>query len=263
MPMYNLIEYSDNYSGKSGSLWQFKRDRIPANNADLSVDNSQLFKYKAALVRKMADAANNTNSSVKNATIVVPLKHLSNFRRSLEISLINCKIYLELNWIENCLLPSDGDSGKFKIMDPKLHFPIVTLSTKDNVNLTKQLNNGFKRSVYWNNQTIPAKTIKKGKNIYESLSASFQGFKRLFVFVYFIAANDANNEAGIKNNKRYFLPRGEINNCNVLIDGRNFHDQPISYLIKQQDEVRKASTGNGDGYTTGCQIMLILKAITD
>ena len=79
MPMYNLIEYSDNYSDTSGSLWQFKRDEVPANNADLSVNNYQLFKYKAALVGKTADAVNNTNSSVKNTKIAVPLKYLSSF----------------------------------------------------------------------------------------------------------------------------------------------------------------------------------------
>ena len=73
MPMYNLIEYSDNYSDTSGSLWQFKRDEVPANNADLSIDNSKLFKYKAALVGKTANAVNNTNSSVKNTKTVVPL----------------------------------------------------------------------------------------------------------------------------------------------------------------------------------------------
>ena len=61
--------------------------------------------------------------------------------------LINFKIHLELNWIEDCILSSDQDSTKFKIMDAKLHVPVVTSSTKDNVNLTKQLNNGFKRSV--------------------------------------------------------------------------------------------------------------------
>ena len=104
------------------------------------------------------DAVNNTNSSVKIKKIVVPLKYLSNFWRSLEMLLINCEIHLELNCIEECILSRDGDSAKFKIMDAKLHVPLVTLSTEDNVNLTKQLNNGFKRSVYWNNyQTIPAK----------------------------------------------------------------------------------------------------------
>ena len=74
-----MIEYSDNYSDTSGSLWQFKRDEVPNNNADLTIDNSQSFKYKAALVGKAANAVNNTNSSVKNTKIIVPLKYLSNF----------------------------------------------------------------------------------------------------------------------------------------------------------------------------------------
>ena len=249
--MYKLIEYSDNYSDTSESLRQFKRDEVLANNADFGVDNSQSFKYKAALAGKTVDAVNNTNSSVKNTKIIVPLKYLNSFWRSLEMPLINCKIHLQLNWIEDCILPRDGDSAKFKIMDAKLHVPIVTLSTKDNVNLTKQLNDGFKRSIHWNNyHTIPAKVIEEGKNIYELLSTSFQGVKRLFVFAYFAVANDANDEAGIKNHKNYFLPREEINNYNVLIDGRNY-DQPINDLIKQYDEVRKVLTGKGDDYTTG------------
>ena len=99
MPMYNLIEYSDNYSDTSGSLWQFKRDEVPNNDADLSIDNSKSFKYKAAIVGKTADAAGG-NTFVKNTKIVVPLKYLSRFWRSLEMLLINCKIHLELNWIE-------------------------------------------------------------------------------------------------------------------------------------------------------------------
>ena len=165
---------------------------------------------------------------------------------------INCKVYLELNWIEDCILSSAENSAKFAITDAKLHVPIVTLSTKGSANLTKQLNEGFKRSVYWNSyETKPAKVIEQGKNIYELLNASFQGVKRLFVLAYFIAENE-NDEAGIKNNKNYFLPRGEIKNYNVLIDGRNFYDQPINDIIKQYDEVRKVSTGYGDDYTTGC-----------
>ena len=216
----------------------------------MTIDNSQSFKYKAALLGKTANAVNNTNSSVKEAKIVVPLKYLSNFWRSLEMPLINCKVYLELNWIEDCILSSAGDSAKFAITDAKLHVPIVTLSTKDSANLAKQLNEGFKRSVYWNSyETKPAKVIEKGKNLYELLNASFQGVKRLFVFAYFIA-DGGNDEAGIKDNRRYFLPRGEIKNYNVLIDGRNFYDQPINDIEKQYDEIRKISTGYGDDYIT-------------
>ena len=210
MPMYNLIEYSNNYSDISGSLWQFKRDAVPANNADLTINNSQLFKYKAALVGKTANH-NDGKSSVKDTKIVAPLKYLSNFWRSLEMPLINCKVYLELNWIEDCILSSAGDSAKFAITDAKLHVPIVTLSTKDSANLAKQLNEGFKRSVCWKSYEIkPGKVIEQGKNLYELLNASFQGVRRLFVLAYVVAAGAANDEAGIKDNKKYFLPRGEI-----------------------------------------------------
>ena len=88
----------------------------------------------------------------------------------------------------------------------------------------------------WKNS---AKVEEQGKNLYKLLDASLQ---RLFVFAYFIAAGSyADQEPGIKDNKKYFLPRGEIKNYNVLIDGRNFYDQPINDLIKQYDEVRKVS----------------------
>ena len=187
------------------------------------INNSKAFKYKAALLGKTA-YHNDGKSSVKDAKIVVPLKYLSNFWRSLEMPLINCKVYLELNWIEGCILSSAGDSTKFAITDTKLHVPIVTLSTKDSANLAKQLNEGFKRSAYWNSyETKPAKVTEKGKNLYGLLNASFQGVKRLLVLVYAIAepvgGNPADDTARIKDNKKYFLPRGEIKN--VLIDGRN------------------------------------------
>ena len=106
------------------------------------------------------------DSSRGDVKIAVPLKYLSNFWRSLEMPLISCKIYLELTWIENCVLPSAGRSATFIITDAKLHIPIVILSTKDNAKLAKQLNDGFKRSVYWNKyQTMPAKIITTKTNI--------------------------------------------------------------------------------------------------
>ena len=124
----------------SGSLRQFKRDEPPVNNADdLTIDNSQSLKYKAALVGKTKDAVNDTNSSVKSTKTVVPLKYLSNFWRSLEMPLINCSVHLELNWIEDCILSSAGDSAKFKITDATLHVPIVTLSTKDKSKFNKTI----------------------------------------------------------------------------------------------------------------------------
>ena len=210
MPMCHLIEYSDNYPDTSGSLWQFKRDEVPVDYTDLTVDNSQSFKYKAALLRKTAGTVNNTNSSVKEAKIVVSLNYLSNFRRSSEMPLINCKVYLELNWIEDWILSSAGNTAKLVITDVQLHVPIATLSTKDSTNLAKQLNEGFKRSVYWNSyETKPAKVIEQGKNIYELLNASFQGVKRLFVLAYFIA-DGGNDEAGIKDIKNIFFQEEKL-----------------------------------------------------
>ena len=114
----------------------------------MAVDNSQSFKYKAALVGKSTNAVGGTNSSVKNVRIVVPLTYLSNFWKSLEMPLINCKFFLELNWNEDCILASAGNSAKFEIKGAKLHALIVTLSTKDSANFTKQLSERFKTSVY-------------------------------------------------------------------------------------------------------------------
>ena len=94
MPMYNLIEYSDNYSDTSGSLWDFKRDEMD-NNANVTNDNNaSSFIYKASLIGKTE-----TNGTKKGVKIAVPLKYLSYFWRSLEIPLINCKIVLSLKWI--------------------------------------------------------------------------------------------------------------------------------------------------------------------
>ena len=95
MPMYNLIEYSDNYSDTSGSLWDFKRDEITNNANVTNDDNAPSFKYKANLITETE--ADGTEKGVK---IAVPLKYLSNFWRSLEMPLINCKVELSLTWNE-------------------------------------------------------------------------------------------------------------------------------------------------------------------
>ena len=159
MPMYNLIEYSDNYSDTSGSLWDFKRDEI-VNNADVTNDNNApSFKYKANLI------GNTENNGTKNGVkIAVPLKYLSNFWRSLEIPLINCEVELSLKWIENCVLTiatidadasaTGANSATFEITDAKLYDSIVTLSAENNAKLSKILSEGFKKSVYWNKYKV-------------------------------------------------------------------------------------------------------------
>ena len=76
-----------------------------------------------------------------------------------------------------------------------------------------------------------------------------QGVKRLFVLAYDATYDDG---AGIKNNRKYFLPKTKIKNYNVLFDGRNVYDQPINDLIKKYNEDRKTPIGQGDDYTTEC-----------
>ena len=101
MPMYNLIEYSYNYSDTSGSLWQFKRDEIEGD-VDLTNNNSSSFKYKSRFIGDPdADGANRKKEGVK---IAIPLKYLSNFWRSLKLPLINCKAEFLLKWYENCIV---------------------------------------------------------------------------------------------------------------------------------------------------------------
>ena len=115
------------------------KDEIEGN-VDLTVDannhipnNSSSYKYKSRLI---------TNRN--GVEIAVPLKYLSNFWRSLEILLINCKAELSLTWDENCILTSLAKNLTFTIADAKLYVPVVTLSIEDNVKLTKLLNEGFK-----------------------------------------------------------------------------------------------------------------------
>ena len=95
MPMYNLIEYSDNYQDSSATLYQYKLDESPETNAidDLTANNSSSFKYKISLLGDRNVVGGIVRLNVK---VVVPLKYLSNFFRSLEMPLINCKIKLNM-----------------------------------------------------------------------------------------------------------------------------------------------------------------------
>ena len=99
MPMYNLIEYSDNYQDSSATLYQYNRDEPPEANAtdDLTADNSSSFKYRINLLGNVTEVAGDAAGVRRlNVKVVVPLKYLSNFFRSLEMPLINCKIKLNL-----------------------------------------------------------------------------------------------------------------------------------------------------------------------
>ena len=101
MPMYNLIEYSDNYQDSSATLYQYKRDEPPEVDAvaDLTANNSDSLKYKIKLLGNVTEVTDDASDVRRlNVKVVVPLKYLSNFFRSLEMPLINCKIKLNLTW---------------------------------------------------------------------------------------------------------------------------------------------------------------------
>ena len=163
MPMYNLIKYSDNSSKTSGSLWQYYKD-YPNN----SLANSKSFKYKVKITGKTPQDGN-----TKDVEILVPLKYLSNFWRTLEMSLINCKVELILTWSKKYVISSATGETKFAITETKLHVPIVTLSTEDNAKFLQQLKSNFKRKITWNKYESSTKTFAQNRY--------FQRVKRLFV----------------------------------------------------------------------------------
>ena len=173
MPMYNLIEYSDNYQDSSATLYQYKRDEPPEDDAvaDLTNDNSRSFKYKVSLLGNPAVADNIARRSVK---VVAPLKYLSNFFRSLEMPLINCKIKLNLTWKKECVLSTNDGNAVFIINDTKLYVPVVTLSKEDNKDFIEQQNKRFQRSIYWNEYKTKETNADANVFKYINVDPSFQ-----------------------------------------------------------------------------------------
>ena len=171
MPMYNLMEYSDNYSKTSGSLWQYYKDGPNYNSTD-----SESFKYKVKFTGKTPD-----NGNTKDVEMIVPLKYLSNFWRTLEMLLINCEVKLELIWSKDCVITNSTGAGKFATTETKHYVPVVTLSTQDNAKLLQQLKSGFKRTINWNKYESSVRTFSQNRYLNYLINPSFQGVNRLFV----------------------------------------------------------------------------------
>ena len=224
MPMYNLIEYSDNYVKTSGSLWQYFRDE-PNNN----LEDSESFKSKIKITGKTPDDDNE-----KDVEIMVQLKYLSNFWRTLEMPLINCEVNLILTWPSTCVITNCTGARTFEISDTKLYVPVVTLSTEENAKLLQQLKSGFKRVNSWNKYLSKPELIRRNPNLNHLVEPSFQGINRLFVLA-FEGDTQRTSHSG------YYLPNVE-----------NFCDQPIKNNKVTYENIRKIATGQGDDYTTGC-----------
>ena len=248
MPMYNLIEYSDNYQDSSAILYQYKRDEPPEDDAvaDLTADNSSSLKYKISLLGNPVVANNIARINVK---VVVPLKYLSNFFRSLEMPLINCKIKLNLTWKKECVLLTDDGNAVFIINDTKMYVPVVALSKEDNKDFFEQQNKGFQRSIYWNEYKTKEINENADANVFKyiNLDPSFQGVNRLFVMAY----NRANGQPTRNGQQKYYLPRIDLEKYNVIFDGRSFYDNPIESDIEKYRELKKVMIGKGEDNTTG------------
>ena len=251
MPMYNLIEYSDNYQDSSATLYQYKRDEPPNNNVNLTADHSTSFKYKVNLLDNIAAAdPDNARIGRLNVKIVEPLKYLGNFFRSLEMPLINCKIKLNLTWKKECVLSTADDDAAFIINDTKLYVPVVTLSKEDNKDFIEQQNKGFQRSIYWNKYKTKEQNEDGNANAtkYINLDPSFQSVNRLFLTAY---SRTDDNQATRNGQRKHYLPRIDLKKYNVIIDGRNFYDNPIESNIEKYRELKKVMIGKGEDYTTG------------
>ena len=135
-----------------------------------------------------------------------------------------------------------------------MYVPVVTLSKEDNKDFVEQQNKGFQRSIYWNEYKTKELVIEDAdaNNFkYISLDPSFQGVNRLFVMAFNKLAA-ANDDQFNKYSKRvYYLSRNDLNNYNVIIDGRNFHDNPIESDIEKYRELKKVMIGKGEDYATG------------
>ena len=248
MSMYNLIEYSDNYSKTSEVLWKYYRDEpfLDANGAitDFPADDnkSASFTFKT----KIADKIENSNT--KDIKIVVPLKYFSNFWRNLRMPFINCEINLLLTWSASCFIiddPVNNQVTTFTIIYTKLYVPVVTLSTQDNAKLLQQLKSGFKRTINWNKYQSKVTEQKQSWYFDYLIDPSFQEVNRLFVLSF-------ENYGGPASYKRCCLLWVEKKDYNVKIDGRKIFNQPVKNNLRTYDNIRKIATNKGDDYMTGC-----------
>ena len=149
--MYNLNEYSDNYSDSIASLYHYKRQEALADNAD------------------DANALVGDNANWQNAQIIVALKYISSFFRSIEMPLINTKLYRQLNYTKNSVISDAAGASAFKTTKTELYVPVATLKTEDNNKLNELLGTEFERTINWNEykSKIEIVTQEDGDVIYK------------------------------------------------------------------------------------------------
>ena len=254
MPMHDLIEYSKNYRNTTGSLWNYYKhewtgDRNNNNFPNKNVINSKSFKYKTSVTGSVYNVDENiTNaesneidspaydakkSGKKEDEIAVPLEYLSNFWRTLDMSLINCEVFLILTWSRERVITSmkrrviasrqrhtSPTDATFQITDTKLYIPVVTLSTENDKILLEQLRTGFKRTIKWNKYRSEMTNQTKYNNLNYLINPTFTKANKLFVLPF-------ENKSDRTSFSKYYVPSAQIKYFNGLIDGKSFFGMPI------------------------------------
>ena len=224
IPIYNLIEYCKKYRKSTGSLWNYYRDEpnsVAVRNINYSIKDSKPFDYKTSITGKLEG-----NMVEKDdVEIVMPLKYLSNFWRTLDIPLINCEVSLTLTWSGNCVITSketreadhDADpavaginnttNSVFKITDCKLYVPVDTLSAEDDNKLLEQLKTGFKRTIKWNKYRSEMSNQTENNVLNCLIDPTFANVNRLFV----LSFEDEDDRTSFS---KYYVPKVEIKDFN-------------------------------------------------
>ena len=162
---------------------------------------------------------------------------------------------MALNWTKYSVLCNQNQNSIFQITKCELYIPIVTLNTENNNKLSELLSKGFERTVVWNEykSKIERVIIPQNDDMFRrtTLDVSFQGVSKLFAAAY--ETDDIDRNANTEESRRrYYLPRAEIKDYNVLIDGRNFYDQNVNSSIVRYNELLKMTTGRSEDYSTEC-----------
>ena len=170
-------------------MWNYYRNQ-PSN--PLST-NSESFKYKISITRNTYNVGDDDDNydankgGKKETEIVIPLKYLSNFCRSLDIPLINCEVEIILTWSKNCVLAdmkaaNNPPTGlEFQIKDTKLSAPVVTLSKKNDLKLLEKLKLGFKKIVKWNKYKSQMTIQNNNNNLNYLIDPTVTNVNKLFV----------------------------------------------------------------------------------
>ena len=176
--------------------------------------------------------------------------------------LINCEVSLTLTWSEKCVLTdittqtaraAQGDSrasekidapknAVFKITNTKLYVAVVTLSAKDDNNFLEQLKSGFKRTIKWNKYRSEMTNQTKTNNLNYLIDPTLNKVSRLFVL-------SSENEEDRTSFSKYYAPKVEIKDFNVLIDGKSFFDVQVKNKEQPCEKIMTISKNND--YTAG------------